>query len=129
MQRVAFGRPIAHHQALAFLIADMRSAVDGARLLLHEAAWHARRRACRFETLAAARLRRGDRGRRCFVAPNGVQILGGHGFMQDYPVEKWMREARALGLLLGGIDLAREDAGRALAASDGPVALSSAEAR
>ena len=47
-----------------------------------------------------------------FVTPNGVQILGGHGFMQDYPVEKWMREARALGLCFGGADAAREDAGR-----------------
>ena len=39
MQREAFGRPIAHHQGLTFLITDMLAAVDGARLLLHEAAW------------------------------------------------------------------------------------------
>jgi len=127
MQRVAFGRPIAHHQALAFLIADMRSAVDGARLLLHEAAWHADQ-GLPFETLAAAAFAEAIEVS-SFVAPNGIQILGGHGFMQDYPVEKYAREARALGLLLGGIDLAREDAGRALAASEGPVALSSGEAR
>ncbi|MGH7287574.1 MAG: acyl-CoA dehydrogenase family protein, partial [Myxococcota bacterium] len=127
MQRVAFGRPIAHHQALAFLIADMRSAVDGARLLLHEAAWHADQ-GLPFETLAAAAFAEAIEVSG-FVAPNGIQILGGHGFMQDYPVEKYAREARALGLLLGGIDLAREDAGRALAASEGPVALSSGEAR
>ena len=57
------------------------------------------------------------------VTPNGVQILGGHGFMQDYPVEKFMREGRALGLLWGGIDLAREDAGRELAAVRGHVHL------
>jgi alkylation response protein AidB-like acyl-CoA dehydrogenase len=121
LERVAFGRPIAHHQALAFLIADMASAVDGARLLLHE---------------AASRLDRGDdAGGACatalveaaeqaaFVGPNAVQILGGHGFMQDYPVEKWMREARALGLLLGGPDAAREDAGRAVVEADEPMPL------
>src|SRR5207244_12746631 len=51
-----------------------------------------------------------------FVGSNGVQILGGHGFMRDFPVEKAMRDARALGLLAGGCDAAREDAGAALAA-------------
>jgi alkylation response protein AidB-like acyl-CoA dehydrogenase len=47
-----------------------------------------------------------------FVTPNGVQILGGHGFMQDHPVEKFMREGRALGLLFGGVDAARDAAVR-----------------
>jgi alkylation response protein AidB-like acyl-CoA dehydrogenase len=125
LQRVAFGRPIAHHQALAFLIADMRSAVDGARLLLHEAAWHADQ-GLPFETLAAAAFAETIEAS-TFVGPNGIQILGGHGFMQDYPVEKYAREARALGLLLGGVDLAREQAGCALAAAEPPVALSSGE--
>jgi len=125
LERVAFGRPIAHHQALAFLIADMRSAVDGARLLVHEAAWHADR-GLPFETLAAAAFAEAIEAS-TFVGPNGIQILGGHGFMQDYPVEKYAREARALGLLLGGVDLAREEAGRALAASRPPVALSTGE--
>jgi alkylation response protein AidB-like acyl-CoA dehydrogenase len=126
LERRAFGRPIAHHQALAFLITDMRAAVDGARLLIHEAAWRldhglpaeAVAAAAFAETVEAA----------AFVGPNGVQILGGHGFMQDYPMEKAMRESRTLGLLLGGVDLAREDAGRALCAEPVPVALSSAEA-
>jgi len=118
--RVAFGRPIAHHQALAFLIADMASAVDGARLLVHDAALRldggpdGAVGAC-----AAAFVEASEQA--LFVTPNAVQILGGHGFMQDYPVEKWMREARALGLLHGGVDAAREDAGRALAAE--PLAL------
>jgi alkylation response protein AidB-like acyl-CoA dehydrogenase len=56
-----------------------------------------------------------------------VQVLGGHGFMQDHPVEKLMREARALGLLLGGVDAAREDAGRLLCAGSPPVPLSCAQ--
>jgi alkylation response protein AidB-like acyl-CoA dehydrogenase len=57
------------------------------------------------------------------MGPNGVQVLGGHGFMADYPVEKHMREARALGLLCGGFDAAIEEAGRALVASPTPLAL------
>ena len=130
VERVAFGRPIAHHQALAFLISDMASAVDGARLLVQEAAWRLDRagdltaepdiddeaEACATAFLEAAEAA-------LFVTPNGVQILGGHGFMQDYPVEKWMREAQALSLLLGGMDAAREDAGRALLGDTAPLAL------
>lgn len=128
LQRVAFGRPIAHHQALAFLIADLASAVDAARLLVHDAALclDARDDAIgagedAIGACAAAFVEAAEQA--LFVTPNAVQILGGHGFVQDYPVEKWMREARALGLLHGGVDAAREDAGRALLAGGAPRAL------
>lgn len=120
-ERRAFGRPIAHHQGLAFLITDMQMAVDGARLLVHEAAWRidaglpcgGAAAAAFAQCIEASRL----------VGPNGVQILGGHGFMADYPMEKAMREARALGLLLGGFDAAVEEAGRALCEIGPPVPL------
>jgi len=125
MSRVAFGRPIAHHQALAFLIADMRTAVDGARALVQEAAWHLDE-GRPADALAAAAFAEAIEAS-TFVGPNGIQILGGHGFMQDYPVEKYMREARALGLLLGGFDAAREDAGEHICATGAPVALSVGE--
>ncbi|HEX5067927.1 MAG TPA: acyl-CoA dehydrogenase family protein [Myxococcota bacterium] len=122
LERVAFGRPIAHHQALAFLIVDMHMAVDAARLLLHEAAWRADQ-GMPFEGEAAAAFADAVEASR-LVGPAAVQILGGHGFMQDYPMEKSMREARALGLLCGGLDRARDDAASRLA---GPVALSAGE--
>jgi alkylation response protein AidB-like acyl-CoA dehydrogenase len=125
LQRVAFGRPIAHHQALAFLIADMASAVEGSRLLVWEAASRLERGQDANEACASAFLECAEQA--MFVAPNGLQILGGHGFMQDYPLEKWMREARALGLLFGGVDAAREEAGAELAASRTPVELTGAE--
>ncbi len=124
LERQAFGRPIAHHQGLAFLIMDMHSAVDGARVLLHEAAWRVEQGLPCEAAAAAAFAEAADAS--TLVGPNGVQILGGHGFMQDYPVEKYMREARLLGLALGGGDAAREDAGRALAAAEA-VSLSHAE--
>jgi len=111
-ERHAFGRPIAHHQGLAFLITDMQMAVDGARLLVHEAAWRLEAGAADAGAAAAAFAQCIDASR--WVGPAGVQILGGHGFMADYPMEKAMREARALGLWLGGFDAAIEDAGRAL---------------
>jgi alkylation response protein AidB-like acyl-CoA dehydrogenase len=125
LERRAFGRPIAHHQALAFLITDMRAAVDSARLLVHEAAWRVDAGLACGAAAAAAYAEAIEAG--AFVGPNGVQILGGHGFMQDYPVEKYMREIRALSVSLGGLDLAREEAGQALCAVSGRVALSSFE--
>ena len=127
LERTAFGKPIAHHQALAFLIADMRTAVDGARLLVHEAAWQVDE-GLPSEALAATAFVEATEASR-FVGPSGVQILGGHGFMQDFPVEKYMREARTLGLLLGGVEAAREDAGRTLCEGGVPVALSHGERR
>jgi alkylation response protein AidB-like acyl-CoA dehydrogenase len=107
-ERVAFGRPIAHHQGLTFLLTDMNTAVAGARLLLQEAAWRLDAGFDGSEAAATAFAETVEQS--AFVGPNGVQVLGGVGFMQDYPVEKYMREARALGLLLGGIDRARDDA-------------------
>jgi len=126
LQRVAFGKPIAHHQALAFLIADMAMAAYGCRLLVHEAAARLDRGDDAAEACATAFLEVAEQS--LFVTPNAVQILGGHGFMQDYPVEKWMREARTLGLLCGGADAAREDAGAAIVAEAESLALAGAGA-
>jgi alkylation response protein AidB-like acyl-CoA dehydrogenase len=108
LERVAFGRPIAHHQALAFLIADMHIAVDAARQLAYEAAWRLDTGAQ--DTAAAATAFVDAAESALFIGSNAVQILGGAGFMRDVPVEKHLRELRALGLLLGGADAARDDA-------------------
>ncbi len=122
MERVAFGKPIAHHQALAFLIADMRTAVDGARLLMHDAACRADAN-LPFEAAAATAFVEVIEAS-MFITPNALQIFGGQGFMQDLPLEKYMREARTLGLMAGGVDLAREIAGRDICANEGLVELS-----
>ena len=125
-QREAFGRPIAHHQALAFLITDMRIALDAARLLVHEAAWRVDNGLPAAAVAASAFAQCIEAARE--IGPNGVQILGGHGFMADYPVEKHMRESRALGLVLGGFDAAIDEAGHALVESNAPLALGTPEA-
>src|SRR5438552_2629556 len=101
-ERTAFGRPIAHHQALAFLIADLAAAVDVARLAVWRAA-AALDRGERAEWEAASALAEAAE-QALFVGPNAVQILGGHGFMKDHPVEKWMRDIRTLAQMAGGRD-------------------------
>lgn len=121
-EREAFGRKIAHHQALAFLLVDMHTAISGARLLLHDAAYRADRGLPFVAAAASAFVEAIEVAR--WVGPLAVQVLGGHGFMQDHPMEKVMREARALGLLLGGVDAAREDAGQALCDAALPIELS-----
>ncbi len=122
MERVAFGKPIAHHQALAFLIVDMRTAVDSSRLLVQDAACRADAGQSFEEAAATAFVEALESA--LFVTPNALQIFGGQGFMQDLPLEKYMREARTLGLLAGGIDLAKEIAGQALCELDSTVELS-----
>ena len=102
--REAFGRPIAHHQAIAFLLAEMRIAVDGARLAVLDAAWRVDS-GHPFVVSAASTILAASQATD-FVTPNAIQILGGHGFMKDHPVEKYMRDARALLQLAGGIQAA-----------------------
>ena len=120
-ERQAFGKPIGHHQALAFLITDMHMALEAARLVVHEAAWRVDRNLPCVTEAASAWAECIEIART--IGPDGVQILGGHGFMADYPVEKHMREARALSLLHGGFDAAIEDAGLALVERETPLGL------
>ena len=120
MERVAFGKPIAHHQGLAFLIVDMFIAVERVGQLVMDAAAQIDagdgRAAAASAFVDAVEIAR-------FVGPSAVQILGGHGFMRDFPMEKAMRDSRALGLLACGVDLARTDAGEWLVASEGSGAM------
>ena len=104
-EREAFGKPIAQHQGLAFIVAEMAMKSEGARALLHAAAW-------RFEAgdevddaaAAGAFLECSETA--LWVTERAVQLLGGHGYMKAHPVEKWMRDARTLSLLWGGEDVA-----------------------
>jgi alkylation response protein AidB-like acyl-CoA dehydrogenase len=94
-ERIAFGKPIGHFQAIAFLLADMATEIDGARALT----WRACRAVDRGAPDAELRLAQAAAQARdmlAFVTSNAVQILGGAGYVQDHPLEKWMRDARAL---------------------------------
>jgi alkylation response protein AidB-like acyl-CoA dehydrogenase len=103
-ERTAFGRPIAHHQGLAFLLVDLATGVDVARLAVQRAAAVLERGEPAEQVAATALAEAAEQA--LAVGPGAVQVLGGHGFMKDHPVEKWMRDIRTLAQLAGGRDAA-----------------------
>jgi acyl-CoA dehydrogenase len=91
-KRVQFGRPIAELQSIQFMLADMAMKVEGARLLVwHAANLHDQGRRNTKES-AIAKCFAGDIAMQ--VTTDAVQVLGGYGYMKDYPVEKYMRDAK-----------------------------------
>jgi alkylation response protein AidB-like acyl-CoA dehydrogenase len=96
-ERIAFGRPIAAFQAVAFLVADASMAIDSTRLELWEAAGAIEKSG---DVQAIERITGRVVARACEVAlqatRDSVQVFGGHGFITDYPVERWYRAAGAL---------------------------------
>ena len=92
-QRVAFGKPISQQQGLQFMLADMKTEVESARLLLYEAARKCDENAADVTTWAAmAKLKCGDVA--MSVTVDAVQLLGGYGYSTEYPVERMMRDAK-----------------------------------
>jgi alkylation response protein AidB-like acyl-CoA dehydrogenase len=92
-QRVAFGKPISQQQGLQFMLADMKTEVEAARLLLYEAARKCDENAPDVTTWAAmAKLKCGDTA--MSVTTDAVQLLGGYGYSTEYPVERMMRDAK-----------------------------------
>ncbi|BDE05445.1 acyl-CoA dehydrogenase [Vulcanimicrobium alpinum] len=92
-QRVAFGKPISQQQGLQFMLADMKTEVEAARLLLYEAASKCDENAPDVTTWAAmAKLKCGDTA--MSVTVDAVQLLGGYGYSTEYPVERMMRDAK-----------------------------------
>ena len=91
-QRVQFGKPIAELQAIQFMLAEMAMKVEAARLLVWQAA-SLHDQGCRnTKESAIAKCFAGDTAMQ--VATDAVQVLGGYGYMKDYPVEKYMRDAK-----------------------------------
>src|SRR2546426_854176 len=88
----AFGTPIAKKQAIAFMLADMKTKIDAARLLTWRAAWMLDQGEPMNKEASIAKLFAADMAME--VTTDAVQILGGAGYMKDEPVEKWMRDAK-----------------------------------
>jgi alkylation response protein AidB-like acyl-CoA dehydrogenase len=112
-ERRQFGRPVIEFQGLQFMLADMATQIEAARRLYREAA-HLRD-AGEKDTIAAsmAKLFGSDMAMR--VTTDAVQVHGGYGYMQEYPVERYMREAKALQIVEGTNQVQRMVIGRHLA--------------
>lgn len=104
-ERVQFGVPIAMHQAVAFMIADMATKIEAARLLVWQSAVlldQGKR-----NTLAASHAKRFSADIAMEVAVDAVQVYGGYGFIKEYPVEKLMRDAKIMQLYEGTSQIQR----------------------
>jgi acyl-CoA dehydrogenase len=91
-ERETFGRPIAKHQSIGFMIADMACAIEAARLLVWQSAWTIDQGRRNTREAAYAKLFAADTAVR--VATDAVQVFGGNGYNTEYPVEKLYRDAK-----------------------------------
>ncbi len=104
-KRKAFGGPIAKKQAIAFMLADMKTKVDAARLLTWRAAWMLDQGMPMNKEASMAKLMAADIAME--VTTDAVQILGGTGYMRDEPVEKFMRDAKVFQIWEGTSQIQR----------------------
>jgi alkylation response protein AidB-like acyl-CoA dehydrogenase len=112
-ERRAFGKPIIMNQAIAFRLADMRTEIDAARLLVWRAAWMARNNV----PLTAgegsmSKLKAGEVA--VWATEQAIQILGGYGYTRDYPVERWHRDAKIYTIFEGTSEIQRLVISRAI---------------
>jgi alkylation response protein AidB-like acyl-CoA dehydrogenase len=99
--RVAFGEPVSHRQGVAFRVADIGTELDGMKLLTYRAAARAAAGLPFAREVALARKLCTDKG--MMIGSDGVQLLGGHGFVKEHPVERWYRDLRAVGVMEGAV--------------------------
>ncbi len=104
-QREQFGRPIARFQAIGFMLADMATEIDAARLLTWRAAWMLSQGMPVNKESSMAKRFAADTAMK--VTTDAVQILGGVGYMRDFPVEKWMRDAKIMQIYEGTSQIQR----------------------
>src|SRR5688572_6854172 len=99
-EREAFGVKIAQKQAIAFMLAEMRTEIEASRLLTWEAAWKldTDKEDAFVEAYLAAT---GAADMAMMVTDRAVQILGGHGYIREHPVEMWMRNGRGFAMFTG----------------------------
>jgi alkylation response protein AidB-like acyl-CoA dehydrogenase len=114
-ERQTFGRPIIEHEGVAFKLADMAMEVDASRLLTHRAAWLARNGQFDHAEGSMSKLKAGETA--VWVTEQAVQILGGYGYIKDFPVEKWYRDAKIYTIFEGTSEIQRIVISRALARS------------
>jgi len=114
-ERIAFGKPIVSNQGIAFKLADMAVEIDAARLLVWRAAWMGRT-GVPFKQAegSMSKLKAGEVAVR--VTDEAIQILGGYGYIKDYPVEKWHRDSKIYCIFEGTSEIQRLVISRAVTA-------------
>jgi len=112
-ERKQFGRAIIENQAIAFKLADMKMAIDAARLLVYRAAWMAATR-MRFESGegSMSKLFAGETA--VWVTEQAIQIMGGYGYVREYPVERFHRDSKIYTIFEGTSEIQRLIIARAI---------------
>ena len=112
-QREQFGRKIGEFQAIAFKLADMKSRIDAARLLVWQAGWMARNNVP-FNAAEGSMAKLVASETAVYVTDEAIQILGGNGYTRDYPVERMHRDAKIFTIFEGTSEIQRVVISRAL---------------
>ena len=115
-ERETFGKPIIEHQGLAFVLADMEAAVQSARATTLAAARRRDQGLSFSREASVAKLVATDNAMK--VTTDAVQVLGGYGYTRDFPVERYMREAKVMQIFEGTNQIQRMVIGRALSKDD-----------
>ena len=102
-EREAFGEPISHRQAVAFMVADMATELEAMRLMAWRACARAEHGQPFHREAHLARLFCAEKAMK--IGTDGVQLLGGHGYTKEHPVERWYRDLRAVALMTGLLSL------------------------
>ena len=112
-ERMTWGKPIVQNQAIAFMLADMITEIDAARLLVWRACWMARN-GKQFVSGegSMSKLKAGEVAVK--VTENAIQILGGYGYTREYPVERWHRDAKIYTIFEGTSEIQRLVVARAI---------------
>jgi len=100
-ERVAFGEPISNRQSVAFTVSDIAVELEGMRLATLRAAARIDAGKAAAREVAIARTLCSEKG--AWIGSNGVQLLGGHGYVKEHPVERWYRDLRAVGVCEGAL--------------------------
>jgi alkylation response protein AidB-like acyl-CoA dehydrogenase len=98
-ERRAFGKAIIQNQAIAFMLADMATEIDAARLLVHRAAWLSRNGVYKNAEGSMSKLKAGRTA--VWVTERAIQIHGGYGYTREYPVERMHRDAKIFDIFEG----------------------------
>ena len=98
-EREAFGRPIIMNQSIAFMLADIATEIDAARLLTYRAAWLGKQKKFANAEGSMAKLKAGRVA--VWSTERAMQILGGYGYVTDHPVERWHRDAKIYDIFEG----------------------------